>query len=115
MQTLIEELNGVSVNFDPANIILYGMGDPVQALEHLAPHVTQIHVKDAVASAEPGEWGTEMPVGEGDIDWPSFIAAARALPRTVSFLIEREAGDDRIADVRTARHVIDSHIGAAND
>lgn len=115
MLAFLDELDGAGINFDPANMILYGMGDPVAALEHLAPHVAQIHVKDAVASAQPGEWGREVPVGEGDVDWAAFFAVARALPQPLSLVIEREAGNDRIADVRTAYRLIDSRIGAANE
>ena len=55
----------IGVNFDPANILLYGAGDPVAALERLAPRVVQLHIKDANPSPEPGVWGEEVPVGAG--------------------------------------------------
>jgi sugar phosphate isomerase/epimerase len=96
-------------------MILYGMGDPVQALKRLAPHVAQVHVKDAVASAEPGRWGTELPVGAGDIDWASFFAAVRTLPQSPALVVEREAGGDRIADVQTALRLIHSYVDGADD
>ncbi|HIA27537.1 MAG TPA: hypothetical protein EYN79_05370, partial [Planctomycetes bacterium] len=59
----------VGVNFDPANMILYGMGNPVEALVRLAPRVAQIHIKDALASEVAGEWGSEVVVGTGEVDW----------------------------------------------
>lgn len=104
--TLIDALDelgrDVGVNFDPANMILYGMGDPVAALETLAPHIRQVHIKDALPASTPGEWGTEVPVGSGAVDWPRFLTAVRALPRRVDMVIEREAGEAREADIATA-------------
>jgi len=93
----------VGVNFDPANMILYGMGDPVDALRRLAPRVRQIHIKDATPSPTPGEWGTEVVVGQGAVDWASFLGVVGSLLPQVPLIIEREAGETRIQDVRTAR------------
>ena len=58
-ETLLDVLDELDrptagVNFDPANMILYGMGDPVAALERLGRHVRQVHVKDARAATRPG-------------------------------------------------------------
>jgi sugar phosphate isomerase/epimerase len=58
------------VNFDPANMILYDMGDPLAAVRALAPRVKQIHVKDALRTRTPGAWGEEVRVGTGEVDWP---------------------------------------------
>jgi sugar phosphate isomerase/epimerase len=96
----------VGVNFDPANMILYGMGDPVAAIRLLAPHVFQVHVKDAVPTAVPGTWGDEVVAGTGAVDWQAFFAAVRALPRPVDLVIEREAGPTREADIRAAREMV---------
>ena len=97
----------VGVNFDPANLILYGMGDPVAALRRLAPFVRQVHIKDAVPAVQAGEWGTEVPVGEGAVDWRSFFRALQDARLAVDLLIEREAGDRRVADVRGARALVE--------
>jgi sugar phosphate isomerase/epimerase len=105
---VLEELGRptAGVNFDPANMLLYGMGDPVAALELLATHVRQIHVKDARASAHPGAWGEEVPVGTGEVDWTAFMSLVQQRLPGVDLLIEREAGTDRIADVCTAADVL---------
>ncbi len=109
--TLLDVLNEpglreVGVNFDPANMILYGMGDPVESLRALAARVAQIHIKDAIPSMKPGEWGRVSPVGEGAVDWPAFFRVVQNLPRPVNVIIEREAGPNRVADIAKARDLI---------
>lgn len=99
----------VGVNFDPANMILYGMGDPIAALRKLMPHVFQVHIKDAKKAAARGEWGSEVVVGTGEVDWPGFFAVLKAGGYRGDFVIEREAGEDRVADVATARTTIEKH------
>ena len=96
----------VGVNFDPANMILYGMGDPVEALRDLAAHVRQVHVKDARPAERPGTWGTEVPAGRGAVDWDAFFDVARHLAPPVRFVIERESEDDRAGDIALARDLI---------
>ena len=90
-------------------MILSGMGDPVQALERLAPHVLQIHVKDAIASDAKGEWGAEVPVGTGQVKWPAFFAIVRDRLPGFPLVIEREAGTERVADVRLAAKLVGQH------
>lgn len=99
----------VAVNFDPANMILYGMGDPVAALKQLMPHVLQVHVKDAVPAKDRGSWGEEKVVGKGAVDWPKFFGVLKDAGYPGDFVIEREAGEDRVADIRSARDLIEKH------
>ena len=108
LTSALDELDrpDVGVNFDPANMILYGMGDPVEALERLAPRVAQIHIKDAVATSTPGTWGAEVSVGQGDVDWPRFFHVLRESNLTCDLIIEREARGDHAADIRRARELI---------
>ena len=103
------------MNFDPANMILYAMGDPVEAVKKLAPHIMQIHIKDAVPAETPGSWGSEVPAGTGAVDWDAFFVAVESVPRQVDAIIEREAGDARIEDVRTAIELVRPQVktGAA--
>lgn len=98
------------VNFDPANMILYGMGDPLAALKRVAMHVAQIHIKDALPTEAPGTWGSEVRVGEGAVDWRHFFDLYRRNGLTCDLLIEREAGDARVADIAHARTVVLSHM-----
>jgi sugar phosphate isomerase/epimerase len=91
----------VGVNFDPANMILYGMGDPVEALRLLMPYVMQVHLKDATPAATPGQWGAEVPVGTGAVDWKAFFRVLNDAAWKGNLCIEREAGEQRIEDIRS--------------
>ena len=98
----------VAVNFDPGNLILYGSGDPVAALRALAPRVIQVHIKDALPSREEGLWGTEVPVGEGAVDWAALLSALRDCPQVTTLVIERESGSDRLGDITRARMFLET-------
>ncbi len=102
---LLDEIDreDVGVNFDPANMILYGSGEPISALRALLPRVRQIHLKDAKASTKPGDdWGDEVVVGEGEVDWSAFFTTIKNSSFSGNFCIEREAGESRVADVSQA-------------
>ncbi len=103
----------IGVNFDPANMLLYGSGDPVAALRLLAPWVRQVHLKDAVASGVAGQWGREVPLGTGQVDWKAFFAEVARCPHRPNLVIEREAGDQRVRDVVTAREFAERFRGGA--
>lgn len=98
----LEKTPGVGVNFDPANMILYGKGDPVAAVARLAPWIRHVHVKDAKKSAKPGEWGAETPWGDGEVNPPAFLAALDKAGYAGAFAIEREGGDSRVNDISLA-------------
>jgi sugar phosphate isomerase/epimerase len=96
----------LGVNFDPANIILYGKGDPIAALHVLHPWVRQVHIKDARPTRVPGTWGEEVVAGTGEVDWRRFFATLKGNQFAGNFVIEREAGTQRVADIHTAREVV---------
>ena len=93
----------VRVNFDPANMILYGAGDPIDAIETLGRHIAHVHVKDATLSERPGEeWGEEVPFGTGEVPPKEFLRALNDAGFTGALAIEREAGKQRLEDVKFA-------------
>lgn len=120
-QTLLEALAEldrphVGVNFDPANMLLYGMGDPIAALSKLAHRVVQVHIKDAIPAKSTGAWGEEVVVGTGHVSWERFVGTLRATGLLgasggsdragvagVGMMIEREAGERRALDIAAAR------------
>lgn len=104
LRGLLEELRhpALGVNFDPANVILYGQGDPLEAATILAPWIRHVHVKDAEASAKPGVWGAEAPWGEGQVGGDKFLDLLKSIQYSGALAIEREAGNDRLGDIRLA-------------
>jgi len=93
----------VQVNFDPANMILYGAGDPVEAVNVLGRHIGHVHVKDATMSDKPGvEWGVEVPFGQGQVPPREFLNALHAAGYRGPLTIEREAGRTRMEDIAFA-------------
>ncbi len=105
------ERPNVGVNFDPANMILYGVGDPIEALRTVGPHVQQVHIKDGKWTKTPGTWGEEVVVGEGDVDWSAFFKELDAIGYDGELVIEREAGNQRVADVRAAADFVKRNAG----
>ena len=89
------------------DMILYDKGDPTAALQTLAPWVRQLHVKDARRRKIPGTWGREVTVGKGDVDWRAFFSTFKHVVFNVNLVIEREQGDQRVADIRAARKVVE--------
>jgi len=109
LRAFLEKLNceGVGVNFDPANMILYDKGNPIEAMRVLGPWLRQCHVKDARRTKVPGTWGEEVVVGTGEVDWKAFVSVLNELQFRGPACIEREAGNQRAADIRTAREYLD--------
>ncbi|MCP5112378.1 MAG: sugar phosphate isomerase/epimerase [bacterium] len=82
----------LKINFDPANIILYGVGDPIEALDLLAADVVSVHVKDGIfpPKDQPDALGTEKPLGQGEVGMERFVAKLKEIGYTGPLTIERE-------------------------
>ena len=104
----------LGINFDPANMILYGTGDPIEALKLLAPHVLSVHAKDGDWPAHPGALGEEKPLGEGAVGIERFIAELKRMAYRGPLAIEREASDAarRMRDIRSAIGLLGSLAAA---
>jgi len=104
LRQFLEELNhpALGVNFDPANMILYDKGSPIEAVQTLAPWIKHVHIKDALRTQTPGTWGLEVPWGKGQVDSTEFLKALNHINFAGALAIEREAGEDRFADIKTA-------------
>jgi sugar phosphate isomerase/epimerase len=92
----------VGVNFDPANMILYDKGNPVEAVGILGPWIRSVHVKDARRTQKPGTWGSEVVTGTGEVSWTLFFEALDRVGFKGELCIEREAGEQRVEDIRAA-------------
>ncbi|HSW50928.1 MAG TPA: sugar phosphate isomerase/epimerase family protein, partial [Bryobacteraceae bacterium] len=86
----------LKINFDPANMILYGSGDPIEALRLLAPYVVSVHCKDGDWPAGANSLGTERPLGEGSVGLERFIATLKEIGYQGTLNIEREVEDQSV-------------------
>jgi L-ribulose-5-phosphate 3-epimerase len=104
LRHFLEELNhpAIGVNFDPANMILYDKGNPIEAVRVLAPWIKHIHIKDAIRTKQPGTWGAEVPWGDGQVGPEAFLNTLEEIGFKGVLAIEREAGDDRFGDIKLA-------------
>lgn len=91
----------LKVNFDPANMLLYDMGDPVEAVGLLGPLIRSVHVKDARRPKVKGQWGEEVPLGQGEVDIPRFLQALKSAGYSGPLIVEREVGGQaaRLRDI----------------
>lgn len=92
----------LKVNFDPANMLLYDKDDPLEVLEMLAPDIRSVHLKDANRPTTPGEWGSEVPLGQGQTNTKAFVQKLIAIGYRGPLCIEREVGTqaERFADIQ---------------
>ena len=96
--------DNLAVNFDPANMILYGSGEPIEALQKVGKHVRSCHCKDATWSDKPGDtWGEETPLGKGDVNIEKFLQTLKAIGYDGALTIEREiSGEEQKKDIAEA-------------
>ena len=79
------------INFDPANMILYGTGEPIAALRKVGRYVKSIHCKDGKWAQHPGqEWGQEVPLGAGDVNMEQYLRTLQEIGYIGPLTIERE-------------------------
>ncbi|NQT52357.1 sugar phosphate isomerase/epimerase [bacterium] len=124
--------DGLRVNFDPANLVMNGF-DPVRGAYDLADLIVHTHAKDGVreepeaedpllrelrerlgdapeaAAAPPVK--REVPLGQGQVPWPRYLAALHDIEYTGYLTIERETGDDPVADIVAAKSFLDQLAG----
>ncbi|MFN7889807.1 MAG: sugar phosphate isomerase/epimerase family protein [Pirellula sp.] len=85
------ERKNLFINFDPANMILYGTGEPIPALKMVGKYVRSVHCKDGTWSDQPGvTWGCEVPLGKGDVDMRVYLSTLKEIGYTGPLTIERE-------------------------
>ncbi|MFP6588506.1 MAG: sugar phosphate isomerase/epimerase family protein [Pirellulaceae bacterium] len=89
------ERDNLFINFDPANMILYGTGEPIEALRQVGALVRSVHCKDATWADNPGvEWGAEVPLNEGAVGMEDYLRTLDEIGYTGPLTIEREIPQD---------------------
>jgi L-ribulose-5-phosphate 3-epimerase len=104
-------LDNVGVNFDVANLILYGKANPVDAVELLGPYVQGVHAKDGLYPTGPKKLGEEVPIGKGKVNFPALIPRLKAAGYRGPLTIEREiSGPKQAEDIRAAKMFLEKLI-----
>ncbi|MBE6891489.1 MAG: sugar phosphate isomerase/epimerase [Ruminococcaceae bacterium] len=112
---------GVKVNLDPANLVMVTGDDPIQAVYTLKDYIVHTHAKDGIKLKESDrheiygffaqggigdlriwEYFTEVPLGEGNVNFPKYLAALKDIGYNGFLTIEREVGDDPAKDIGMA-------------
>ena len=102
---MIEDINlsNIFVNLDTANIIMYGFGNPVEAVYTLKNKIRSIHIKDGTPPTDPKVLGKETPIGEGFVDFKKVFAQLDAIGFNGPLIIEREiTGEKQVEDLKNA-------------
>jgi sugar phosphate isomerase/epimerase len=101
------ERDNLFVNFDPANMILYGTGEPIAALKKVGSYVRSVHCKDAKWAARPGEeWGQEVPLGQGDVGIENYLRTLQEIRYSGPLTIEREIAQDPVRQKAEIGHAV---------
>ena len=105
--------DNIFINFDPANLILYGMGNPIESLKKVGKYVRSCHCKDATATTgTPGvDWGCEVPFGQGQVNAELYIKTLKEIGYTGPLTIEREIPEEparQKAEIKQALDLIES-------
>lgn len=89
------ECDNLFINFDPANMIMYGCGEPILALREVGKYVRSVHCKDATWSDQPGKtWGNETLLNRGAVDFKCFLETLESLGYVGPLTIESEISQD---------------------
>ena len=117
---------GVGVNLDPANLVMVTGDDPAKAVYNLRDYIVHTHAKDGVQNfyVEPdyiygmavspivtSDSFTEVPLGEGSVNWNEYLAALEDIGYKGFLTIEREVGDDPEKDIRKAVEFLRAKMG----
>ncbi|KAB0264639.1 sugar phosphate isomerase/epimerase family protein [Microvirga brassicacearum] len=112
---LIEDvgMENVGVNFDAANLIVYGKANPVDAIDILAPYIRQVHIKDGLYPVDSKKLGKESQLGEGQVDHPALLRKLVAIGFDGPWIIETEfQGDTRNAGILKAKDQLKEWLSA---
>ena len=100
--------DNLGVNLDPANLLMYGKANPVDALDILGPYVRGVHAKDGEYPTEPGRLGVEKPLGQGRVDFPVLIPKLKGFGFSGALTIEREiSGPQQAIDIKHAMEILE--------
>jgi L-ribulose-5-phosphate 3-epimerase len=95
--------DNLGINLDPANLLMYGKGNPVDALDVFGRYVRGVHAKDGEYPTDPYQLGVEKRLGDGRVNFPALVGKLKSLGYAGALTIEREiSGDQQAVDIRYA-------------
>ena len=104
-------VEGLGINFDVGNLILYGKANPVDAVELLGPYIQGVHAKDGLYPVDPKELGREVPIGKGKVNFPALIKKLKEVGYHGALTIEREIeGPDQQRDILASKAFLEKLI-----
>jgi L-ribulose-5-phosphate 3-epimerase len=107
------DAGNLGINLDPANLILYGKGNPVDAADIYRSLVRGVHIKDGIYPTNGRDLGREMPLGEGLVDFPKLLKKLADHGYKGAFTIEREiSGEQQIRDIFKAKDMLEKIISS---
>ena len=115
MLRLIQQVGtgNLGINLDPANLILYGKANPIDALDVFGKHVRSVHAKDGLYPTDPMKLGREVKIGEGRVRFPEFVRRLKEIGYEGAFIIEREiSGPRQQADIADSIKYLKSLINS---
>jgi L-ribulose-5-phosphate 3-epimerase len=103
----------LGINLDPANLLMYGRGNPVDALDVFGPYVQGVHAKDGEYPTNGRQLGVEKPLGQGRVNFPALLEKLHRLGYGGALTIEREiSGPQQIADIRTGKAFLEEIVAS---
>jgi sugar phosphate isomerase/epimerase len=103
--------DNLGINLDPANLILYGKANPIDALTVFGQYVRDVHAKDGNYPTDGRSLGKEVKVGEGSVNFPAFIAKLKAVGYDGTLTIEREIeGEQQTKDIADTKAYLEALI-----
>ena len=104
-------LDNVCANLDTANLILYGKGEPVGAMDVIGTRVRGLHAKDGLYPTDPRELGKEVAIGKGRVNFPELMRRLRQISYSGPITIEREiSGPQQEVDIRASKAYLERLI-----
>ncbi|MGC8972072.1 MAG: sugar phosphate isomerase/epimerase family protein [bacterium] len=104
-------MDNVGINLDPANLLMYGKANPVDALDIIGRFVRGVHAKDGEYPTGGRSLGIEKPLGEGRVNYPLFISKLKKCGYNGALTIEREiSGEHQIRDILRAKEFLSKLI-----
>ena len=100
-------LDNVGINLDPANLLMYGKANPIDAVGIFGGYIRGVHAKDGQYPSLGRDLGPEKPVGQGQVNFPVLVEKLKEVGFQGALTIEREiTGAQQVEDIRLARDLL---------